>query len=146
MKYNEKFFKTKSFIEAQSWTFAALGGASLAFFFAMLSAGDEMLRAISVKFFAEPLFCVSLIFSSVFTFVIKISNGDAELVHRLNHSGIFGWIPVIAIWSFLGGSLAIMCAFSTALALLSVALLAFSYFSFVVTMKKIISNAADEPS
>lgn len=146
MKYNEKFFKTKSFVEAQSWTFAALGGASLAFFFAMLSAGEEMLNAISVKFFAEPLFCVSLVFSSMFAFVIKISGDDPELTHRLNHSGIFGWIPVIAILSFLGGSLAIMCAFSIALALLSVALLVFSYFAFFITMKKIRSNAIDEPS
>ncbi|MFM0504287.1 hypothetical protein [Paraburkholderia caffeinilytica] len=136
MKYNEKFFKTTKFAEAQSWVFAALGGASLAFFFAMLSASDQMLHATSVKFFAEPLFCISLISSSTFAFIIKISGDDAELIHRLNCSSFFGWIPVIAIWSFLFGTLAVLCAFSIALAIPAIASLAFSYFAFVTAIKK----------
>lgn len=136
MKYREEFFKSRNFVGAQSWMFAALAGASLAFFFALLAASERMLNSTSISIFAEPLFCVSLVFGAAFSFIIKLSNEDGELIHHLNTSRLFRWVPVLSVWSFVAGILAVMFAFSSILAIFSMGLLAFAYFSFFVAIKK----------
>lgn len=94
----EKLLKNKAFAEAQLWVFNGLSVMSLAFYFALFSAGSPDTFSTSLQL-ATILFGISLSSNSLLASIIIISGKDSDYLDMLNKSPYFGLVPIIAIYS-----------------------------------------------
>jgi hypothetical protein len=118
----ENLLKNKAFAEAQLWVFNGLSVMSLAFFFALFSAGSPDDFSFSLQL-AAVLFGVSLSSNSFLASIIIFSEKNSDYLDMLNKSPYFGWVPIIAIYS---SGLAVVC--------LVLSYSWFAFFSIVFTM------------
>lgn len=106
-----KYFLSKAFVEAQLWVFNGFAAVSLAFYFALFSAGKSEAFSVSLQF-AVVLFGVSLVTNASLAFLILISGKDGEFIDMLNRSKYFSWIPIVAMYSMLFAILSLILNFS----------------------------------
>ncbi len=105
------FYNNKAFAEAQLWVFNGFSAVSLAFYFALFSAGNPENFSVLLQL-TIVLFGISLATNAPLALLIMVSDKDIEFLNMLNNSKFFGWIPIIATYSTMFAVLSLIAFYS----------------------------------
>ncbi|HCG6308651.1 TPA: hypothetical protein NJ173_001708 [Vibrio parahaemolyticus] len=97
MKYSD-FIKSKIFVDIQLWVFNGLAAISIAYFFALLSAGSPEHFSLAIEA-STILFSVSLVMNSALALIIIVSGKDSDFLYFITTSKYLSWLPIVGMYS-----------------------------------------------
>ena len=142
-KIEKKHFTKSSFIETQIWIYSSFSAISLAFFFSLLGANEN----VSTNFLTNLsiyTYSISLISNALIVFIFSIFRDDGDLVHKLNLSSKMNYIIFVSWTSFILSILFTIGIFSKIAMFCSITLGILIFIIFKKIQKDIIREEKEE--
>lgn len=133
-KIEKRVFTSNQFVETQIWIYSSFSAISLAFFFGLFGATDEVSSS-SFTAIVIYTFSISLVLNAFIALIFSVLKDDTNLIHKINLSKNMKYIILVAWMSFITGVILTIGIFSI-IAMLLVILLGISLFIIFNLIKK----------